>query len=468
VKVIAPLPVIELYCEEQKFSELNQNKIQDSSNDKSDNIDEKHDGETEGSGEGGDGWGRVENLVLFSGEERTLRLVINNNGPVPAHFSTITCVSEDLDGPEVDLDPRLTLPPLSPGDSCTVPIKIRGIIPHNYRAEDGLSTAGSDSRWSASGFNSLQSRLSHPNSLPSHTNLPSSSHHPLAGSDNPSLLSQLSESSEGRVSVLSVKVELKGEEDDWCRISQLQLSVCQIPSISISRWDILAGDRVDNCFLVLDLVNRTAEEMELTYAGRKQLQIEAADTCRVPLPVEKCSFSESLDWREGCPALAEYMDERVQLDWSIGEGPARRAGSASLAGVSWTEMMLEMLRRPPLTGTVVINGQMAEEGRPLEVSVGSVMEVEVGLENSLLEPVEDCRVLVRLEQDNTGVAGVGSAGSSGLHLPGSLPPGDSCSHACSLLPLSPGQYSLLVSVSLLFRGKIHSWRLPNLTINVPL
>lgn len=65
VKVIAPLPVIELYCEEQKFSELNQNKKQDSSNDKSDNIDDKHDGETEGSGEGRDGWGRVENLVLF-------------------------------------------------------------------------------------------------------------------------------------------------------------------------------------------------------------------------------------------------------------------------------------------------------------------------------------------------------------------------------------------------------------------
>ena len=30
------------------------------------------------------------------------------------------------------------------------------------------------------------------------------------------------------------------------------------------------------------------------------------------------------------------------------------------------------------------------------------MEVEVHLENSLLEPVEDCRVLVRLEQENTG------------------------------------------------------------------
>ena len=38
---------------------------------------------------------------------------------------------------------------------------------------------------------------------------------------------------------------------------------------------------MDNCFLVVDLVNRTAEEMQLTYAGRKQLQIEAGDTCRL-------------------------------------------------------------------------------------------------------------------------------------------------------------------------------------------
>ena len=36
----------------------------------------------------------------------------------------------------------------------------------------------------------------------------------------------------------------------------------------------------------------------------------------------------------------------------------RREGKASLAGVTWTETMLEMMRRPPLTGTVYINGQV--------------------------------------------------------------------------------------------------------------
>ena len=43
---------------------------------------------------------------------------------------------------------------------------------------------------------------------------------------------------------------------------------------------MLPGERVENCFLVLDLLNRTGEEMELTYAGKKQLQIETGDVCR--------------------------------------------------------------------------------------------------------------------------------------------------------------------------------------------
>ena len=67
-----------------------------------------------------------------------------------------------------------------------------------------------------------------------------------------------------------------------------------------------------------------------------------------------------------------------------------------------------------------------------------------------------------------GSAAVGCSGGSGLHLPGELGAGRTCSHSNSLLPLSPGHYSLLVSVSLVFRTRIHSWRLPNLTLNAVL
>ena len=118
--------------------------------------------------------------------------------------------------------------------------------------------------------------------------------------------------------------------------------------------------------------------------------------------MEKCSFSESLDWLEGGEEVINYMEERVHLLWSLGEGGTRRTGQASLSGVMWTECMLEMLRRPPLAGTVLVNGVECVEGRDTDVQVGEMVEVQVDLVNSLLEPVEDCRLLVRLEQDSTG------------------------------------------------------------------
>ena len=46
----------------------------------------------------------------------------------------------------------------------------------------------------------------------------------------------------------------------------------------------------------------------------------------MPLPIDKFKFHE--DWREGCPQLADYMEKRVNLDWSIGDGPARLTWSS--------------------------------------------------------------------------------------------------------------------------------------------
>ena len=43
----------------------------------------------------------------------------------------------------------------------------------------------------------------------------------------------------------------------------------------------------------------------------------------MPVPVEKCSFSESLDWREGGEEVTQYMQERVHLAWTIGEEELR-------------------------------------------------------------------------------------------------------------------------------------------------
>ena len=63
---------------------------------------------------------------------------------------------------------------------------------------------------------------------------------------------------------------------------------------------------------------------------------------------------------------------------------------------------------------------------------------------------------------------MGTLGSPGLTVGGELGPGSVVHHTARLLPLSPGHYTLLASVSLLFRGKVHSWRLPQVTVFIVL
>lgn len=44
-------------------------------------------------------------------------------------------------------------------------------------------------------------------------------------------------------------------------------------------------------YLVLDICNATQHEMELHYAGSKQILVEKLETCRIPIPLDKCSLT---------------------------------------------------------------------------------------------------------------------------------------------------------------------------------
>lgn len=44
-------------------------------------------------------------------------------------------------------------------------------------------------------------------------------------------------------------------------------------------------------YLVLDVTNLTNEEMDFEYALGKHILIESKESCRVPVPLERCPFS---------------------------------------------------------------------------------------------------------------------------------------------------------------------------------
>ena len=119
---------------------------------------------------------------------------------------------------------------------------------------------------------------------------------------------------------------------------------------------------------------------------------------------------------------------------------------------------------------LTLNQQEVVEGGELELRVGEVISVTIVLTNQLLEPVCDCGVSVRLEQDSLGRgglgAGAGTAGSPGLGEVGELMPGQEISHTTSLLPLTPGTFKLCVSSQVRFREKPHAWRLAPVIVNI--
>ena len=147
-----------------------------------------------------------------------------------------------------------------------------------------------------------------------------------------------------------------------------------------------------------------------------------------------------------------------------------RLGTANLDNITWTDQMLDLIRRPPLVSSLSINGEEVVEGGEAEYRVGEVVSVLVRLSNQLLEPVVKCQLSVRLLQDSGGLrsagAGAGAAGSPGLGEVGELVPGAELSHTTRLLALTPGAFKLVVTAQVTFRDKPHSWRLAPVNINI--
>ena len=64
------------------------------------------------------------------------------------------------------------------------------------------------------------------------------------------------------------------------------------PSLLVTRWDALPAEKPNQCYVVLDVLNSSAHEMDLQYTDTKHLLIQAQESCRVPIPVDRCPISK--------------------------------------------------------------------------------------------------------------------------------------------------------------------------------
>lgn len=81
-------------------------------------------------------------------------------------------------------------------------------------------------------------------------------------------------------------------ENKYWRMADIGISVEVAPSLLVTRWDALPAERPNQCYIVLDLLNSASNEMDLQYTTNKHILMQGGESCRVPVPVDRCPLAK--------------------------------------------------------------------------------------------------------------------------------------------------------------------------------
>lgn len=262
---------------------------------------------------------------LFNGETQECKITIVNTSNI-----TIEYLEMDLSS---SLDPKIQKRifkfdqneikqnlPLYPGKSFHVHLQIYGdadfigsmgtpvpplssLTPHHQTNDGPTSLSGVNSLISGAA-NSLPSRVSSPirrnqeqsSSFRSTSTVSAhnSGHSSLA---TLSLGAILNGGNQTRQLEAQFKLRFSGGNahlEGYCRECALALTLELLPSIQVTSWDVLPAEVPSQFYLVLDVSNLTQQEVSLSYPNDKTILIEPTESCRVPIPVERCPLDEIL------------------------------------------------------------------------------------------------------------------------------------------------------------------------------
>lgn len=116
--------------------------------------------------------------------------------------------------------------------------------------------------------------------------------------------------------------------------------------------------RSSQFYLVLDVANLTSQEMELYYTESKHMLIEGHESCRVPVPVDRCplakltkAYLEQENDLDDMPVLericSDHIASLVQLHWQLLGTDTK--GKATLKGITLTSAILDIVRMSPVS-----------------------------------------------------------------------------------------------------------------------
>nr|CAD7410818.1 unnamed protein product [Timema poppensis] len=236
-------------------------------------------------------------------------------------------------------------------------------------------------------------------------------------------------------------------------------------------------------YLVLDVANLTSEELELHYTPSKFILIEGLESCRIPVPVDRCPLSKLTKLYHAGGALSaedrleldtvcsEHIASLVDLRWNI---PAsNRSGRLPLRGLSLSPDMLDLVRMSPLQWDVCVNSRAVKPQEELNVLAGQSLQLSVCVHNFLERALLQVMIEVQFYQDHqNGVNNyrletrMASAGATKVIVP-ELKEQGGAKHECCVVFFTPGQYKVDIQCSSLVSDISHTWRfIPPIAVTV--
>lgn len=264
--------------------------------------------------------------TLFNGETQECEVTVMNTSNIPIEYLEMNFHStfdQKLLNRIFSFDDDLVQKqlPIAPESSITFIVKIFAdadfIGPVNSALSGGSMNTNqltTDGPSSLSGVNSLVS-----GSLPSRVGSPirryndqnasfrSSSTTATVNSGHSSLAtSSLSTIMNGGNLSRQFEAQLKfrysggaAQVEGYCRQCAIVFHLEMMPSIQIINWDVLPDEIHSQFYLVLDVANLTNQEVSLSYTNNKTILIEPKESCRVPVPCERCALDKILaDYHE--------------------------------------------------------------------------------------------------------------------------------------------------------------------------
>ncbi|XP_045500441.1 protein brunelleschi [Colias croceus] len=428
--------------------------------------------------------GSVTNVSLYNGESTECAIKITNTSNVPIEYLDLsiqsnmdsTLQSKVFQWSNDDLQSQL---PIQPNDTTTITMKL-------YGEADFLDLGGCD-LFPNSLTSNYPSRVGSP--VPNaHTSLPTQSSNPqnslssgLMNRTSGSFRSTNSQTtswsapisvmppSRGRQIEAQILIRYAGGAGaEHCRQSTLQVNLELLPSVSITHWDVMPAEIPSQLYLVLDITNLTTEEMDLHYTDNKHILIESKESCRVPVPLDRCPFnstpkavnedtleSKSISTGTSTNSLehmcSEHITNNVELRWNMLQ--SNISGRASVKGITLSQAMIDIVRMSPLNWEVSINDQFIKPQEEFSCNAGECLSLGVAICNNLTRPLHKLCLSVQFFQDyNNGVHNykldnsVAMAGNNKVILK-TLEETAKAYYECTVVFLTPGEFKIDIQCS---------------------